>query len=185
MNKVITLTVLMTSILLTTATTDTSQFVNAESLQEKADYASSLEETLGHFWALEQNPDEGNADLALIHATHPISELYDSMKPDLKAADSNLDLQVQQTLMDLQDKATTDVSRSQAQKAIDDAKGVVEIARSVVVGDYLSSTTSTKLVLMKVLLETSVVEYGEAVSDGMIEEMAEFQDGSAFVWRSQ
>ncbi|WP_316506240.1 PEFG-CTERM sorting domain-containing protein [Nitrosopumilus sp.] len=38
---------------------------------------------------------------------------------------------------------------------------------------------------MKVLLETSIAEYGEAVSDGVIGEMAEFQDGSAFVWRSQ
>jgi predicted secreted protein with PEFG-CTERM motif len=38
---------------------------------------------------------------------------------------------------------------------------------------------------MQVLLETSIAEYGEAVSDGVIGEMAEFQDGSAFVWRSQ
>ena len=183
MNKIIALTILITSVLLTPATT--SQFASAESLQEKADFASSLEETLGHFWALEQNLDEENAELALVHATHPIAELYDSMKPELKAADPNLDSKVQQTLMGLQNKATTDVSRAQAQQAIDDAKGVVETARSVVVGDYLSSTTDTKLVLMKVLLETSIAEYGEAVSDGMIGEMAEFQDGSAFVWRSQ
>ena len=33
--------------------------------------------------------------------------------------------------------------------------------------------------------KTSKVEYKEAVAKGIIEEMAEFQDGSAFVWRSQ
>ncbi|MDP6304217.1 MAG: PEFG-CTERM domain-containing protein, partial [Candidatus Nitrosopelagicus sp.] len=38
---------------------------------------------------------------------------------------------------------------------------------------------------MKTLLETSIAEYAEAVEDGVIGEMAEFQDGSAFVWRSQ
>jgi len=32
---------------------------------------------------------------------------------------------------------------------------------------------------------TEVDEYGEAVSDGVIGEMAEFQDGSAFVWRAK
>jgi len=156
-----------------------------ESQESKLDFAAGLEETLGHFWALEQNLDEGNAELALTHATHPIAELYDAMKPILQSTDPQLDSQVQTTLMELKDKATTDVSRQQAQAAIDDAKEVVSVARSTVVGDYLSSKTDTKLVLMKTLLETSIAEYGEAVSEGMIDEMAEFQDGSAFVWRSQ
>lgn len=181
MRKIIALTLLVTSISFMMST----QTVFAESVQDKADFASSLEETLGHFWALEQNLDDRNAELAVVHATHPISELYDSMKPDLKAADPALDAQVQKTLMELKDKASINVSRAQAQQAIDDAKGVVQIARTTIVGEYLSNDVNTKLKLMKVLLETSIAEYGEAVSDGVIGEMAEFQDGSAFVWRSQ
>ncbi|MCV0366593.1 MAG: PEFG-CTERM sorting domain-containing protein [Nitrosopumilus sp.] len=180
MRKITTLALLMTSIILSSPS-----FAFAESVQEKSEFASSLEETLGHFWALEQNLDDKNAELALIHATHPISELYDSMKPQLKAADPALDAQVQKTLMDLKDKANTTISRAQAQQAIDDAKGVVAIARSTIVGDELSDDSAFKVQLMKVLLDTSIAEYGEAVSDGVIGEMAEFQDGSAFVWRSQ
>jgi predicted secreted protein with PEFG-CTERM motif len=182
MIKVTILTFVLTSVLLGAAFL---QYVSAESYQDKAEFASSLEETLGHFWALEQNLDDNNAELALIHATHPIAELYDSMKPILKASDPNLDVKVQDTLMKLQDRANTKVSRAQAQQAIDDAKGVVAIARSTVVGDELSDETAFKIKLMQVLLETSIAEYGEAVSDGVIGEMAEFQDGSAFVWRSQ
>jgi hypothetical protein len=53
------------------------------------------------------------------------------------------------------------------------------------VGDALSDDPNFKLRLMKTLLVTSIAEYGEAVSNGIIEEVAEFQDGSAFVWRSQ
>ncbi|MCA9812428.1 MAG: PEFG-CTERM sorting domain-containing protein [Nitrosarchaeum sp.] len=174
-------TMAMTSIIIALS----SQMAFAETDQAKIDFASSLEETLGHFWALEQNLDDGNAELALIHATHPIAELYDVMKPELKSADPQLDAQVQKTLMELQNKATTTVSRTQAQQAIDDAKNVVQIARSTIVGDELSEDSNFKLELMKTLLETSVAEYSEAVSDGMIGEMAEFQDGSAFVWRSQ
>ncbi|BDQ31764.1 PEFG-CTERM sorting domain-containing protein [Nitrosopumilus zosterae] len=180
MRKITTLALLMTSIILSSPS-----FAFAESVQEKSEFASSLEETLGHFWALEQNLDDKNAELALIHATHPISELYDSMKPQLKAADPALDAQVQKTLMDLKDKANTTISRAQAQQAIDNAKGVVAIARSTIVGDELSNDSAFKVQLMKVLLDTSIAEYGEAVSDGVIGEMAEFQDGSAFVWRSQ
>ena len=182
MNTQTALTVLITSVLLTATT---SQLAYAGDYQDKADFASGLEETLGHFWALELNLDERNAELAIIHASHPIEELYDAMKPTLKSTDPSLDSKVQTTLIDLKDKASTNVSRAQAQSAIDDAKEIVEIARSTVVGDYLSSKADTKLVLMKILLETSVAEYGEAVSDSVIVEMAEFQDGSAFVWRSQ
>ena len=182
MTNVTILTLLLTSVLLTATF---SQVVSAESYQDKIDFASSLEETLGHFWALEQNLDDNNAELALIHATHPIAELYDSMKPTLKASDPNLDAQIKDTLMNLQNKANTKVSRAQSQQAIDDAKDIVAIARSTVVGDELSDETAFKVKLMQVLLETSIAEYAEAVSDGVIGEMAEFQDGSAFVWRSQ
>ena len=153
--------------------------------QAKLDFAAGLEETLGHFWAIELNLDENNAGLAAVHATHPIAELYDTMKPQLQNADPAFDELFQTTLNELRNKASTDVSRAQAQEAIDDAKTLVEQARALVVGDALSSDPHFKLRLMKTLLETSIAEYSEAVSNGIIGEVAEFQDGSAFVWRSQ
>jgi len=156
---------------------------NSISYGEKLDFAAGLEEALGHFWALEQNLDDKNAELALIHATHPIAELYDAMKPQLKSV--NLDGEVEDILIGLKTKATIDVSRSQAQDAIDDGKEVVAIARTAVVGSYWSNSVESQLYQMSTLLETSIAEYAEAVEDGVIGEMAEFQDGSAFVWRSQ
>ena len=153
--------------------------------QEDLNFAAELEETLGHFWAIELNLDERNAVLAIVHATHPIAELYDSMKPVLQNADPALDTKFRSTLLALKDKASVDVSRAQAQAALEDAKSLVQDARSLVVGDALSDDPDFKLKLMKILLATSIAEYGEAVSNGIIEEVAEFQDGSAFVWRSQ
>ena len=161
-----------------------SQIAFADS-QEKLDFAAGLEETLGHFWAIELNLDEGNANLAVIHATHPIAELYESMKPALQDADPAFDTRFRTTLLDLKDTASADVSRAQAQQALEDAKALVQDARDLVVGDALSDDPNFKLRLMKTLLVTSIAEYGEAVSNGIIEEVAEFQDGSAFVWRSQ
>ena len=162
-----------------------SQSVFADSDQEKLEFAQSLEETLGHFWAIEQNLNEQNAELALVHATHPIAELYDVMKPELNEYDSELDAKVRDTLMQLQNKTSTKVSREQAQVAIDEAKEVIEIARSTIVGENLSADPIFKAKIIKGLLETSVSEYREAVSDGKVIEMAEFQDGSAFVWKSE
>ena len=153
--------------------------------QDKLDFAAGLEEALGHFWAIELNLDEGNAELAVVHATHPVAELYDAMKPQLQAADPAFDELFRTMLIELKDRATVDVSRAQAQEAVDDARTLVERARTLVVGDALGADPHFKLRLMKTLLETSIAEYREAVSNGIIVEVAEFQDGTAFVWRSQ
>ncbi len=151
---------------------------------DKFEFAGTLEETLGHLWALELNLDEKNSKLALVHAAHPIAELYDTMSTHLEDNPS-FNEKLQTTLIDLQDKTNTNVSRSQAQSAIDEAKEIIQEARNLVVGDELSQDPDFKMQLINGLLETAKVEYEEAVVDGNIEEMAEFQDGSAFVWRSQ
>ena len=159
--------------------------VFSEDDNEKVSFAGYLEETLGHFWAIEQNLDDNNAELALVHATHPIAELYDLIKPELQEHDQDLDARVQEILLDLRTRTGSDVTREDAQQAIDEAKEVIEIARSTVVGEELSNDMNFKINLINGLLETSIAEYGEAVSEGQINEMAEFQDGSAFVWKSQ
>ena len=151
---------------------------------EKLEFGAALEEALGHFWAIEQNLDENNAKLALVHATHPIAELYDSMKPVLKEKSPALDMEIHTTLEELGVKASTDVSRADADAAIADARAIVDMAESQVIGDDIAADPGFRLELMKTLLETSVAEYEEAISDGAIVEMAEFQDGSAFVWRA-
>ena len=155
------------------------------SMSEKLEFGAALEVTLGHFRALEQNLDAGNGNLAKTHATHPVAELYDSMKPTLAAADPALDQRFGSILDELRDKASTEVSRSEAQSAIDYAKEAVEEARMAVIGADLSSDHTFKLKIMTALLKTSIAEYGVAVSDGRITEMAEFQDGAAFVWRAE
>lgn len=152
---------------------------------EKLAFAGNLEETLGHFWAIEQNLDDHNAELALVHATHPIAELYTLMKPDLQKNDPELDAHIEQILLDLGKKTGKDVTRQDAQKAIDEAKGIVDVARSKIVGDELSNDKNFKMQLMQNLLATSKGEYAEGVANGQINMMAEFQDGSAFVWRSE
>lgn len=170
--------------LIAVALSTSSAFADTD-YDEKLSFAGSLEETLGHFWAIEQNLDDNNAELALVHATHPIAELYAAMKPDLQKNDPQMDAHVQQILMDLGKKTGKDVTRQDAQKALDEAKEVVEIARTAIVGDDLGNDKNFKMQLMQGLLGTSKGEYAEGVANGQINLMAEFQDGSAFVWRSE
>ncbi len=151
---------------------------------EKLEFAGTLEETLGHFWALEMNLDEANSELALVHATHPISELYETMSTHLEA-NPEFNEKLGKTLLELKDNANTKVTRNDAQSAIEDAKEIIQEARDIVIGDELSNDSAFKAQLINSLLETSKVEYTEAIENGEIIEIAEFQDGSAFIWRSQ
>ena len=183
--RTVIMTSIMTMVVALSVTTSHIAYGEDIGVPEKLEFGAALEETLGHFRALELNLDAGNGDLARTHATHPVAELYDSMKPTLAAADPALDRKFGTILDELRDTASTEVSRSAAQSAIDDAKEAVEEARMAVIGPDLSSYYGFKLMLMTTLLETSIAEYGEAVSNGMITEMAEFQDGSAFVWRAE
>lgn len=151
---------------------------------EKVAFAGYLEEILGHMYALENNLDEDNKEFAIAHATHPIAELYDLLSPEIQEHDAELDSHLGQMLFELKDKTTSAVTREQAQEAIEEVKDTVALARSAVVGNEYDET-NFKIKLIKGLLETAEVEYEEAVSGGEIKEMVEFQDGSAFVWRSQ
>ncbi|MDP6303673.1 MAG: PEFG-CTERM sorting domain-containing protein [Candidatus Nitrosopelagicus sp.] len=168
----------------TSAILDKIAELNSVAGSEKLDFGAGLEETRGHFWAIEQNLDDNNAKLALVHATHPIAELYDSMKPVLKEKSPALDMEIHTTLEELGVKASTDVSRADADAAIADARAIVDMTESAIIGDYWAGSADVRLALMNTLLETSIAEYAEAIDGGAIVEMAEFQDGSAFVWRA-
>ena len=130
------------------------------------------------------NLDEANSELALVHATHPISELYETMSTHLEA-NPEFNEKLGKTLLELKDNANTKVTRNDAQSAIEDAKEIIQEARDIVIGDELSNDSAFKAQLINSLLETSKVEYTEAIENGEIIEIAEFQDGSAFIWRSQ
>ena len=152
--------------------------------QEKVDLAGGLEEAMGHLWALELNLNEGNYDLVNTHALHPVTELYASMKPALAAADLAADAAIANALNSLADRTGPSVPLSDALAVVEETRSIIDYARNATIGP-ISEEANFKLIQMKMLLETSIVEYGVAVSGGQIVELAEFQDGLAFVVRSE
>ena len=115
-----------------------------------------LQDHLRKHWVIEQNLDDGNAKLALIHATHPIAEFYLSMKPELKEVNPEFDAKVQNMLTELGKKTGSDVTRQDAQIAIDHAKETIQEARIMVVGKELSDDKTFKVKLIQELLKTFI-----------------------------
>lgn len=156
----------------------------AQTKDEKKDFDLYIEKSLAHIHALELNLDVQKYDLAMMHATHPIAELYDLMKPELDEHNAKLSEQLKQVLLDLGKKTGKDANPQDARAVIEDAKQVIEQARTTVVGEE-SEETDFKAAVIADLLESSIGEYTEGVSDGKITKIVEYQDASAFVWRSQ
>lgn len=63
--------------------------------------------------------DNRNYELVAVHAFHPVSELYESMKPALVAADPALDARVAGALNNLGDRTGPNVSVFTARAALD------------------------------------------------------------------
>ena len=180
MKNVYVLTIVFAMIVAMTQTASTTAYAYD---QKAIELAGGLEETLGHLWALERNLDDGNYELVMTHALHPVSELYDSMKPALMAASPEVDMQIRQTVQGLADHTSEDVPLADAKQAVSDARDTVNDAYDTVIGD-IRNEPNFKLTQMKMLLETSIVEYAEAVEDGKVTAKAELQDGAAFVTRA-
>ncbi|ABK77208.1 conserved hypothetical protein [Cenarchaeum symbiosum A] len=157
---------------------------SAESWGDELEFSSAVEESLSHYHAFELNLDAGNTELAAAHAAHPALELYPVMSPHLQAY-PELAERLRLALLDVPSTAGPGAERADAQAAVDAATALLEEARLLVAGGELSSDDDFKLALTAGLLGTAGHEYGEAVSGGEIINMVEFQDSSAFVWRSQ
>jgi hypothetical protein len=151
---------------------------------EKLEFAITLQQTLGHFWAIEKNLDDNNTKLALVHATHPISELYETMSEQLVDYPIFAE-KLKKSLLELKDKASTKVDREDAKAALSSSKEIIGEAAKIAISPTLYYEPAFKMQQINALLEITKVEYDEAIDYGIIVEMAEFQDGSAFVWRSQ
>lgn len=153
------------------------------SYDDKLSLAQSIEESYGHFWALEKNLNENNQPLAVMHSGHPISELYTMMKPIVQEFNAELDNKLEKSLRAVYETTKNNSSKEEIQTSIENAKKILTQINDQILTE--SSDNSFKLDLIKKLLETSEHEYEEAVYNGEIVEIIEYQDSSAFIMRSQ
>ena len=154
------------------------------SYQLKLKFATQLEEALGHLWAVEKDLAENDSVHALYHASHPILELYQSLKPILEDEDPELDAKFRDSFSGLIERTGPEMTPQQAKRALDEARVFVEQARSKVVGLDLNNKPTFKAHVMRNLLGSSLDEYKRAVVEEEVKTVSDFQDATAFFTRS-
>jgi hypothetical protein len=150
----------------------------------QVDFVSNIEQIRGHLNAAVMNKEVGNNSLAKAHTLHPIAEIYSSIEPLISNANSTLNNTLASNLNQLSQVVNTSSpdefgTRSQKINAL-----LNQTIQQIIPIEAISNSTF-KLGVVSDLLSIAGEEYGEAVENGTIKEMVEYQDGQAFISRAQ
>jgi hypothetical protein len=148
------------------------------------DFVSNMEQISGHLNAAVMNKEAGNNTLAKAHTLHPIAEIYSSIEPQISNTNITLNDTLSTNLNQLSqivDASSTEEFYNQGQKI----NGLLNQAVRQVIPSETAANNTFKLGVVSDLLSIARVEYGEAVENGTITEIVEYQDGQAFITRAQ
>jgi hypothetical protein len=169
----------------TTTTSDNTTTTNLTSSNSTLiDFVSNIEQIRAHLNAAMMNKQTGNNSLAQAHTMHPIAEIYSSIEPQIANANMTLNQTLASNLNELSqivNSSTTDEFNTQAQKI----NGLVNQTVKQVVPVQTGNNSTFGLAVVADLLSIASEEYGEAIENGKIKEIVEYQDGQAFVSRAQ
>jgi hypothetical protein len=148
------------------------------------DFASNLEQIRGHLQQAVINKELGNTTLAKAHTLHPIDEIYGSIQVQIDASDPALNQSLSSSLNQLSgsvDNSTIEEFKTKAS----DINGLLNDTFDKVIPTQESNSTNFSLMVVADLLTVAETEYGEAVENGTVTEIVEYQDGQAFISRAQ
>jgi hypothetical protein len=159
--------------------------ITSEELEPiQVDFVSNIEQIRGHLNAAVMNKEAGNNTLAKAHTLHPITEIYSSIEPQISNANSTLNETLATNLnqfSEMVNTSSTDEFDAQSQRI----KGFLNQTVQEVIPRETVDNSTFKLGVVSDLLSIAGVEYGEAVENGSIKEIVEYQDGQAFISRAQ
>jgi hypothetical protein len=168
-------------------TTDTNTTNLTSSNTTLVDFVSNIEQIRGHLEQATSNKEAGNNILVLAHTLHPIEEIYSNIEGQLSNANNTLNQTLSSNLNQLSQMAsnsTLDQFNTQVQKVNGLLNQTVEIVVPIENRNN-GNNTAFNLMVVADLLPIVESEYKEAVENGTIKEIVEYQDAQGFVSRAQ
>jgi predicted regulator of amino acid metabolism with ACT domain len=174
-----------------TTNTNTNTTTNVTNLTSSnntrlVDFVSNIEQIRGHLEQAISNKQAGNNILVLAHTLHPIEEIYSNIEGQISDANSTLNQTLSSNLNQLSQMAnnsTPDQFNMQVQKVNGLLNQTVEKVVPIEIRN--NNSDAFNLAIVADLLATAETEYKEAVENGTIKEIVEYQDAQGFVSRAQ
>jgi hypothetical protein len=171
----------------TAANTTTATAAAATPNSTLVDFASNIEQIRGHLDQAVVNKESGNDTLTVAHSLHPIKEVYSSIEGPLARQNSTLNQTLSLALEELSSgAANSTASQFKNQTSAVDMllNDTVRAIMITIPSQELGNTAFNASVVAR-LLSIAGHEYQEAVANGIIREVVEYQDAQAFIHRAQ
>lgn len=146
-------------------------------------FGSNIEQIRGHLDQAVANKEIGNTTLAMAHTLHPIEEIYSSIDVQIDATDPSLNQSLSSSLGQLSnmlDNSTIEEFRTKAR----DINGLLNDTVGMVIPAQETNSSAFNLMVVGDLLSVADNEYKEAIENGQLKEIVEYQDGQAFISRA-
>jgi hypothetical protein len=147
------------------------------------DFESNIEQIRGHLDQAVANIEIGNTTLAKAHTLHPIEEIYGSIEVQIDATDPSLNQSLSSSLSQLSNMVDNSTVEEFRTKAVD-INGLLNDTVGKVIPAQEMNNSAFNLMVVGNLLSVANNEYKEAIENGQLKEIVEYQDGEAFVSRA-
>ena len=149
------------------------------------EFVSSIEQIRGHLEQALINKESGNDTLAQTHSLHPIEEVYSSIEDQLVNQNSTLNQTLSAALQNLSTSVTT-ADQQEFESQIDYVNVLLNNSvLALVPSSELNNNPAFNASVVGRLLHLAGHEYEEAVANGTIIEVVEYQDAQAFIHRAE
>jgi S-adenosylmethionine/arginine decarboxylase-like enzyme len=149
------------------------------------EFVSSIEQIRGHLDQALINKESGNNTLAQTHSLHPIEEVYSSIEDQLVNQNSTLNQTLSAALQNLS-STVTNAELQDFESQIDYVNTLLNNSvQTLVPSSELSNNPAFNASVVGRLLHVAGHEYEEAVANGTIREVVEYQDAQAFIQRAE
>jgi hypothetical protein len=148
------------------------------------EFVSNIEQIRGHLDQALINKESGNNTLAQAHTLHPIEEVYSSIEDQLASQNSTLNQTLSVALQNLS-STVTNATLEEFESQIDHVNMLLNNSvQAVVPTSEFDNNPGFNASVVARLLDIAGHEYGEAVANGTINEIIEYQDAQAFIYRA-
>jgi hypothetical protein len=149
------------------------------------EFVSSIEQIRGHLDQALINKESGNNTLAQTHSLHPIEEVYSSIEDQLVNQNSTLNQTLSAALQNLSSSVTNAVLEDFESQINYVNMLLNNSVQTLVPSSELSNNPAFNASVVGRLLHVAGHEYEEAVANGTIREVVEYQDAQGFIHRAE
>jgi hypothetical protein len=149
------------------------------------EFVSNIEQIRGHLDQALTNKESGNNTLAQTHTLHPIEEVYSSIEDQLVNQNSTLNQTLSAALQNLSSSVTSPIPQD-FESQIDYVDMLLNNSVQILVpSSELNNNPAFNASVVGRLLHVAGHEYEEAVANGTVKEVVEYQDAQAFIHRAE